>query len=317
VPDLSIVIVNWNTREFLHDCLTSIYSHAGDLMLEIVVVDNASTDGSTMLVREEFPEVRLIENSENIGYARANNQAFDYCSSGLILLLNPDTRILGDALGILVNHMKRHPATGAIGPKIVHPEMRLRVLSCGYQPTLRTLFNHYFFLSALSPHRQTFRGINLRIGVHDDAIREVEWLSGACILVKREVIDQVGPLSEEWFMYAEDMEWCQRMIDGGWRLYHNPNAIIEHRPGSSAKENEWVSTMWVRSLRSYFVHRQHPSRLHLALFDLVLVCGLFMRAMFYSVHASRSKRGQRLMWQEEAKKFRKYAVAALAAWKAG
>lgn len=315
MADLSIVVVNWNTKELLHECLSSIYSNKGVLSPEVIVVDNRSSDGSVQMLLDRFPQVHLILNKENIGYARANNQALKSCTSRLVLLLNPDTRILGDSLELLVDYIENNPEAGALGPKIVHPEMRLKVLSCGYQPTVKTLFNHYFFLSKLFPHSPFFRGINLRMGVHDDKVREVEWLSGACILVRREVIEQVGPLSENWFMYAEDLEWCQRMLDNGWKLYHIPEAIVEHRPGSSAKKNEMVSTMWVRSLRSYFIYREKPSWFHLALFDLVLFIGLSLRSILYSFLAIRFKTEKRSMWQGEAIRFRHYAAAAINSWR--
>lgn len=315
--DLSIIIVNWNTRELLRDCLASIFATAGDVsgrMIEVFVVDNNSSDGSTEMVREQFPQVRLIENQENAGFAVANNQVFPLCSADYVLLLNPDTRVLGDALSVLLTFMKEHPDTGAIGPKIVHPEMRLRVLSCGYQPTVRTIFNQYFFLSSLFPTSRAFRGTNLIIGVHDSQVEPVEWLSGACLLVRKQVIEQVGPLSEEWFMYAEDMEWCHRIAASGWKLYHVPTAVIEHYTNASSDQNKAVAVTWVRNLRSYFVSREHPSRLKLFLFDCVLVSGMFMRAIIYWARSIIDHQ-RRAMWQAEARKFLAYAATSVQCFK--
>jgi GT2 family glycosyltransferase len=307
--DISIVIVNWNTKELLKNCLHSIYSNQGTLQLDVIVIDNASSDLSADMVREAFPQVNLIENTQNVGFAKANNQAFPLCKSEFVLLLNPDTRVLGNALQILVDFLINVPHAGAIGPKVIHPEMRLRVLSCGYQPSIRTLFNQYFFLSSLVPRVSAFRGVNLIMGIHDDKVREVEWISGACLLIRRTVIEQVGALSEEWFMYAEDMEWCERITRAGWKLYHIPQATIEHLVGAGASQNKIVSTMWVQSLHSYYVSRVNASRFKSYFFALILMIGLQIRVIYYNLRAWFAST-QRVLWENEAQKFSAYAKAA-------
>jgi GT2 family glycosyltransferase len=308
--DLSIIIVNWNTKDLLRDCLNSVYSNGDYLTIEVFVVDNNSSDGSKQMIRESFPHVILIENETNVGFSVANNQVFPLCSSNLVMLLNPDTRLSNGTFNILIDYMKEHPNAGAVGPKIIHPDMRLRVLSCGYQPTLKTMFNQYFFLSTLFPNLNTFRGTNLIMGIHDDINREVEWLSGACILVRRNIIDEIGGLNEEWFMYAEDMEWCQRMMASGWKIYHLPEAVIEHRMGASSDQNKEVSTMWVKSLRSYFIGSRNPSRFQLFIFDVILVSGLFLRAGIYAIRSFVNKKKHDL-WKSEARKFISYAMSAM------
>jgi GT2 family glycosyltransferase len=309
-PDLSIVIVNWNTADLLRECLQSVLENAGAIVPEVLVVDNHSSDGSQDMVRQEFPSVRLIANQSNVGFAAANNQAFPECSADLILLLNPDTRVLGEGLAVLVAFMRAHPEAGAIGPKVVHPAGRLRLLSCGYQPTLRTLFNHFSGLSSLFPHSPAFRGLHLVMGRHDDCVRAVEWISGACLLVRKQVIQQAGALSEEWFMYAEDMEWCQRIAAAGWRLYSVPEAVVEHHVGAAASRSKRVSTMWVGSLRSYCVCREPPSFIRLLLLDAVLIAGLGMRALLYFARALVGCR-RRDMWRSEARRFATYTWTAL------
>ena len=309
MPDLSIVIVNWNTCDLLQDCLETVYLDQGNLDLEVFVVDNASTDGSTLMVQERFPQVRLIVNQENVGFARANNQAFPLCQAPYVLLLNSDTRIREGAFFHMLQFMQKHTEAGAIGPKVVHPKMRLRVLSCGYQPTPRTLFNHYFFLSTLFPHWSFFHGLNLIMGIHDDHERPVEWISGSCLLVRRNVIKQVGGLNERWFMYAEDMEWCDRIKKAGWELYHVPGAVIEHYMGASAEKNPKVSTIWIPALREYYINRSAPSQLQLALFDAALIYGLTIRASLYGLRSLVNK-SHRDMWQTERLKFLAYIHSA-------
>ncbi len=189
---------------------------------------------------------------------------------------------------------------------------RLRVLGCGHQPDLRATFNHYFFLSGLFPRVRACEGLHLLLGVHDDRPRAVGWLSGACLAVRREVLDQVGPLSEQWFMYAEDMEWCARMTAAGWELHHVPEAEVEHRLGASADQNAAVSLMPITAGRSYFIHLHRPSALRLLAFDLIRAAGLGMRAAAYfgrGLLASGS--AQRGLWRAKARAFRQYARAAL------
>ena len=303
--DLSIVIVNWNTLPLLRSCLESVLQENESLSMETLVVDNASTDGSADMVSHDFPWVRLIRNSENVGFARANNQAILDSTGRYVFLLNSDTQVKEGAIRTLVQFMDKHPETGAVGPKIIHPQGRLRVLSCGYQPTLRTVFYHYFFLSRLFPNRRAFRGLNL-IGGRDDACAlPVEWLSGAALMVRRQTVEQVGLLDERWFMYAEDMEWCDRIGKAGWTIFHVPDATVAHQFGASGHADERVSTMWVESLHKYYAAMPTSSRFRLALFDLVLTIGFLFRASIYSV--SRLITRQKQLWRIEARRFLRYA----------
>lgn len=309
-PKLSIVIVNWNTQELLKNCLDSIYVNREGLSLQIIVVDNGSLDGSQAMVKTQFPEVRLLAQTENIGFAKANNIAFGYCSADYVMLLNSDTTVHPGTLERLLSFLDKYPQAGAVAPKVSHPHLRLRVLSCGYQPSLLTVFNHYFGLSSMFPHIHFFRGLNLINGIHDDDVRSVEWLSGACIVVRKSIIHQVGGLNENWFMYAEDMEWCLRMSQSGWQLFHIPDVKIDHLVGASSKKNSKASTMWVESLISYYQSSRHPNSLQYMLFRLVLVVGLTMRSAVYFLKGICSK-GNRHMWWEESTLFQAYARAAI------
>jgi len=310
MPNLSIIIVNWNTKDLLADCLDSIMENGHGLSLQIFVVDTDSPDGCAEMVRTRFPDVHLIENETNVGFAAANNQALPLCFAEYVMLLNSDTQIVGNALVVLVDFLNEHPRAGAIGPKIVHPLSRLRTLSCGYQPTLRTIFNHYFFLSRLFPESQTFRGYHLLIDIHDDRPRPVEWLSGACLLVRRQVIEQVGPLREDWFMYVEDLEWCDRISAGGWELIHVPDAVVQHYQGASTQRNKAVSTMWIQNLKEYFVMRSRATRLESSLFSLVLAMGLTFRAVLYWVRGLVQGQSD-VAWRAEGNRFLAHALTAL------
>jgi GT2 family glycosyltransferase len=305
-PDLSVVIVSWNTRELLRACLGSVFETAAGLKLEVFVVDNASTDESAPMVRKHFPQVRLIENKNNLGFAAANNQVFPQCSADLILLLNSDTIVVGNTLKLLVDFIRANPTAGAVGPRLLHPRLKLRVLGCGFQPTLWREFNHQFGLSWLFPKTRLFRGIYLFVKVHDDRVREVEWISGAAMLVRKSVIQQVGDLSERWFMYAEDMEWCRRMLIGGWKLYSVPDAIVEHHLSASTKQSEGGHTLSISAGRSYFVYSQKPSALKLFLFDSVTVVGMLLRATGFFLRSLTDHKHAE-MWRSRARLFARYA----------
>lgn len=305
-PDLSVVIVSWNTRELLRACLSSVFENASALSLEVFVVDNASTDGSAAMVRENFPQVRLIENQNNVGFAAANNQIFPQCSAEFVLLLNSDTVIIDKALQILVDFMRANREAGAVGPRLLHPRLKMRVLGCGHQPTLWREFNHQFGLSRLFPRSRFFRGIYLFVNVHDDKVREVEWISGAVLLVRNDVIKTIGGLSERWFMYAEDMEWCHRMQLAGWKLYSVPSAVVEHHLSASTKQSKNAHVMSIAAGRSYFVHSQNPSVLKLFLFDLVTIVGMLLRATGFFLR-SLTDPHHADMWRSRARLFARYA----------
>lgn len=309
-PQLSIVIVNWNTRDLLENCLNSVYSNCDDLEIEIIVVDNASSDDSQIMVSSLFPKVKLLASDVNLGFAKANNIAFRHCSADYIMLLNSDVTIHSSTLTRLVSFLDETPQAGAVAPKIVHPHLRLRVLSCGYQPTLQTVFNHYFGLSTIFPYLYPFRGLNLLTNIHDDKVRAVEWLSGACIVVRKSVIEKSGELNEDWFMYAEDMEWCLRMTRDGWRLYHIPDVTVDHLLGASSKKDINVSAMWVQSLLSYYQFSQRPNALQYLLFQLIMASGLGIRSTAYWIKGI-METGKRQMWWDESAQFRLYARAAI------
>ena len=311
LPDISIVTISWNTCNLLRKCLHSVFENSAGLKLQIFIVDNASTDSSADMVREEFPEVTLIENPTNVGFARANNQIFPKCDSDLVLLLNPDTVIIESALQQLVYFIRKQPDCGAVGPKLIHPRAGLRVLGCGNQPTLWRVVTHYSFLSSLFPRSRTFEGIHLFVGTHDQTVRDVEWLSGACLLVRRSALINAGGLCEDWFMYAEDWELCARLRKGEWRICHLPSEVVEHHLSASTEQNELASIMPITAGRSYFIKLNKPSTIELFAFDAVRTIGLGLRAVGYFVRGVVRNGPHREMWFHRARTFGHFARAAL------
>ncbi len=295
-PTLSIIIVNWNTGALLCECLRSIARETPDLPHEIIVVDNASTDGSADLVRRESPAVRLIESGANRGYAGGNNLALPAVRGAFIALLNPDTRIEDRALERLVAFLRARPQAGAVGPRLLDPGRRYAVRNGGWQPTIGTVLAHYGGLSRLLPGR--VRGLHTIA----DRRQRVGWLSGACLVVRRAVVAEVGPLHEEWFMYAEDVEWCDRIAGRGWQLWYEPAARVIHldRRSTSQRERRF-STLWAHGLHHHYVRRSRAGWPRILLFDAILAAGLLSRAVLYLARATRAPRQG--LWRAEARAF--------------
>lgn len=303
-PALSIIIVNWNTGRLLGDCLRAIARETPDLSHEVIVVDNASSDDSAALVRRDFPQVRLLESGGNRGYAGGNNLAFPLARGDFVALLNPDTLVEDRALERLVAFLRARPAVGAVGPRLLDPDGRYAIRNGGHQPTTLTLLAHYGGLSRLSGGR--VRGLH----TVTDRRQRVGWLSGACLVVRRAVVDSVGPLREDWFLYAEDVEWCDRIGAHGWQLWYEPAARVVHLDRrSTSQRGRSFSTRWAHGLHHHFVRRTGASRARVMAFDAVLAGGLLSRALLYLLRSTRPAR--REQWRDEARSFVRGAVEIL------
>jgi len=227
---ISIIIVSWNTARLLENCLASILANPPASPFENWVVDNASTDDSPRMVREKFSRVHLIENRENVGFARANNQAIQRCTGKYVLLLNPDTLVESGALQALVDFLDKHPEAGAAGARILNPDGSLQI-SSHPQPTLSRELWRLFHLDSLSPYAE----YPLTKWETNQA-QDVDLLMGACLLLRKEVLDQVGFLDEDYFMYSEEIDLCYRIQRAGWRLFWVPQAKVVHFGGQSTQQ---------------------------------------------------------------------------------
>lgn len=231
--DLSIIIVNWNTQDHLRQCLTSIAETAQSFaswQVETVVVDNASTDDSCSIVRSTFPWVTLIENSSNLGFAVANNIGISCSRSKYVLLLNSDTILHPGALDHLLRFMEDHPRAAAIGPMLLNADGSLQP-SCHPMLTPEREFWRLLFLDHLLP-RATYD-----MSTWDPATpRPVEVIKGACLMLRREALDQVGLLDESYFMYTEEVDLCYRLHQQGWQLWWVPRARVTHFGGVSSRQ---------------------------------------------------------------------------------
>jgi N-acetylglucosaminyl-diphospho-decaprenol L-rhamnosyltransferase len=285
---VSVVIVSFRTPALLAGCLEQLAAEAS--VREVVVVDNASADGSAELVEERFPHVRLIRNTANVGFARAVNQGLPFCSGEYLLLLNPDTVVEKGAIDALVRLLISDPAVAAAGPAIHHPTGRLKVLSGGRQPTVWRMFTHATMLSRLSRTLPFLEGVNLLRGIHDDRPRDVDWLTGACLMLRREAFAAVGGLSERWFMYAEDFELCLRLRRSGWRLVHLPSARIAHYMGASADAGKPQSTAWAVTLHDFYRTDICAGPVADLTWRAVFASQLLSRSLYYTLKSRQARR---------------------------
>jgi len=235
MTDLSIIIVSWNVRELLRRCLASIYAGwPAERPLEVIVVDNASSDGSVEMVRREFPQVQLIANQDNRGFTRANNQGIAASRGRYVLLLNPDTEVLDDALTVMVAYMEAHPKVGVVGPKLLYPDGSVQSSRRRF-PTLATAFLESTILHQWFPDNPAARRYHV-LDQPDDRVQPVDWVVGACLMVRRQAIEAAGLLDEGFFMYSEELDWCRRIKERGWEVVYLPDARVVHHGGKSSEQ---------------------------------------------------------------------------------
>ncbi|MEW6750970.1 MAG: glycosyltransferase family 2 protein [Candidatus Latescibacterota bacterium] len=254
-PALSICIVNWNTCALLHDCLASLFADADSARWEVLVADNASSDGSAEMVRATFPQVHLIACHQNLGFAGGNNLALAQALGRFLLLLNSDTRVQPGGLGRMLAYMEAHPAVGAAGPMLLNEDGTVQ-LSCGRTPGLGLAALDKLLLHKVFPL--------FRLGRWNHAqIRDVGWVTGACLLVRRQVVEEVGLLDSRMFMCYEDLEWCMRIRQAGWKVAYYPFSRVVHLRGQSTRQN--LAGMLVVSQQSlFYLFQKHigSGRLH-------------------------------------------------------
>lgn len=238
--DLSIAIVSWNTKGLLEECLESIFNTTHDIDFEVIVVDNASSDGSIDMVHEKYPQVLLVESAENVGFARANNKAYEVSSGRHFMILNPDTKVLSD-IGPIVRFLDDNESVGAAGCRCVNSDMSIQ----------RNWFDYYpSFFWELIPYSARELAQKLLFQRSVDNQFDTKWVGGQCMTVRREVIESVGGMDPGYFMYSEETDWCFRIRKAGWRICHYPEIAILHYGGQSTKQMQ--SRMLIELYRSKF-----------------------------------------------------------------
>ena len=271
--EVSIIIVNWNTRDILRNCLRSIYEQTNEIDFEVIIVDNASTDGSVEMVKRDFPQAALIENMENRGFAAANNQGLKISKGRYVLLLNSDTVILDNAITKTVTFADSHPEAAVVGCRVLNPDKTLQ-FTCFMFPSLLNMFLSSTYLYKLFPRSKFFGREQMTWWDRND-IREVDVVTGCFMLVRKKAIEQVGMMDEQFFMYAEETDWCYRFKEAGWKVFFAPVAEIIHFGGQSSRQvrEEMLIRLKLSILRFM--------RKHSSLLKYLLACCLMV--VFYAV----------------------------------
>jgi GT2 family glycosyltransferase/lipopolysaccharide/colanic/teichoic acid biosynthesis glycosyltransferase len=258
---LSIIIVNYNVRDFLQQSLRSLEKARKGLKSEIIVVDNASGDGSVEMLRAHFPKVRLVVNSSNEGFAKANNIGLKMARGEYCLLINPDTVVQEDTLRVMLGLLRNHPEVGLAGCKILSPDGSFQLACRRSFPTPWVAFTKLFGLASLAPQSKVFGQYNLTYRDVNESY-EVDAVSGSFMMIRREVYDRVGGLDEEFFMYGEDLDWCYRIQEAGWKIYYVHATSIIHYKGESTKRSSLNEIQTFYAAMHLFV-KKHYGRSHL------------------------------------------------------
>jgi GT2 family glycosyltransferase/lipopolysaccharide/colanic/teichoic acid biosynthesis glycosyltransferase len=236
LPDVSVIIVNYNIRDFLHQSLVSLQNALKGIRSEIFVVDNASDDGSAEMVKRRFPRVRLIANIANLGFAKANNIALKQARGKFLLLINPDTIVQEDTIRVMVEFLRSHPEAGLAGCKILNPDGSFQPACRRGFPTPWIAFAKIVGLSKLFPKTKLFGKYNLTY-LNTEETYPVDAVSGSFMMVRKETLEQVGELDERFFMYGEDIDWCYRIRQAGWQVFYVHSTQIIHYKGESTRRS--------------------------------------------------------------------------------
>jgi len=276
VPEISVVIVNYNVKEFLEQSLVSVEKALANIPAEVIVVDNASRDGSVELVRRNFSNVQLLAQTENLGFARSSNIGIECAKGRYVALLNPDTIVQEDTFAKMLDFMETHPETGLLGCKILNPDGTLQLACRRSFPTPWVAFTKLSGLSRIFSGSKLFGKYNLTY-LDANATCEVDAISGSFMLIRRETLEHVGPLDEMFFMYGEDLDWCYRIRQSGWQVTYFPNTQIVHFKGESSKKAEFDSLKAFYKAMGLFAEKHFKNR-YLLMPYWFLWLGIWLRA---------------------------------------
>jgi GT2 family glycosyltransferase len=292
-PAISVVIVNWNSLAFLRNCLRSIYNVVKEISFEVIVVDNASYDGSAEMCNREFSDVVFVQSDQNLGFSKGNNKGVSVARADTLLFLNPDTELLDDALKQMYVHLHASSSLGAVGCRILNTDFSLQLAYIQAFPTIVNQTLGTDLLIRLFP-KSSHWGFAAMLSGNENPV-PVEVIAGSCIMVKREVFDKVGGFDEEFPMYAEDVALCYMIRKAGFEIeYRGVGSVVHHcgKSSSAAKENHFSALMQRQSMALFFRKTRGP--LYVRLFNLTTAaCALVRFACFpilYAVQKSVAKR---------------------------
>lgn len=276
MKELSIIIVNWNTRDYLKECLLSLKEGLSGIDAEIWVVDNNSADGSVEMLGREFSYVNVIENKNNVGFGRANNQAIKKSNAEYILLLNPDTRVKKEAVSLMLSSLKEKENIAIAGPKVLNEDGSIQYECARQYPTAWNQFMVETTLYKRFPKSRIFGSYLMSYWDHKEA-REVDCISGSCMMIKRSVLDKVSLFDESFFMYAEDVDLCYRIKKAGYKIWYLADAEIIHYQGRSSHQAPFAMSLAAReSMMKYFSKHHGYLSVFLYRFLLFLACSFMI-----------------------------------------
>lgn len=297
---LSIAIVNWNTGELLAQCLSSIFEHPPSADSEVFVVDNHSSDESILLARQRFPRVNYLLNGTNLGFPAANNQAIRQSRGEYVLLLNPDTIVRKGALDVMVAFLDQHADAGAAGARLLNPDGSLQP-SCSPAPTLYREFLRMFHLGGVRPD-----GYHAMESWDINKPHQIDVLLGACIMVRKEVLDTIGLMDEAYYMYSEEVDLCERIRRAGWSIFWVPQAQVVHYGGQSTRLA--ATEMFLQLYRAkIFFFRKHRGRWSSIAYKLILYLAGLARLVSLPLALLKSDRRQKQL--EMAGNYRRLLTA--------
>lgn len=277
--DISVCIVNWNTRELLFNCIDSIRKKTSGVSYEIIVVDNNSSDASAEMVKQQFPDCKLIASKENFGFSRGNNAGLKEAEGKYIFFLNPDTVLATNALLGMFRFMEKNQGVGAVGCKLLNHDGSIQYICARTFPTLWNQFCYLMLLNRLFPKSKQFSTIEMGYWNHLDS-RDVDCLSGACIFARKQIIDKLEGFDDTFYMYAEDVDLCYRIGQEGWRLYYLADEAICHLEGQSSKQRaqKYFSVIAQRDSTTYFFLK-HFGKMQAYLYKLLTFAGSMFRLL--------------------------------------
>jgi GT2 family glycosyltransferase len=287
--DVSIIIVAWNVRELLYDCLESVYNETKGISFEVIYVDNASKDGSAEMVRKKFPKVKMIKNEKNEGFIKANNEGIQIAEGRYVLLLNSDTIILDNAIAKTVKFADEHPEAAVVGCKVLNPDKTLQ-RSCFMYASLLNLLLSATYLYKIFPKSKFFGRERMTWWDFND-VREVETVCGSFSLVRKKAIKQVGLMDETYFVYGDDPDWCYRFHKNGWKILFTPEPEIIHYGGQTTKQMTGKFRLQLSGSSLIFM-RLHRSKLAFPFARLLIALFLFLRVPYWLVVAMLQKKGR-------------------------
>jgi GT2 family glycosyltransferase len=304
---LSIITVSYNTRDMLDHCLSTVLINKVNLELEIFVIDNASTDGSVQMVRKKYPTVNLIENSENIGFAAACNQAIRLVNTEYILLLNPDVIISEDTLEKMINHMEKHKRVGITGCKIINESGKIE-RSAFPRPSLFNEINDIlgkFRIERILPANLTRRKYDKLAKTGKEPF-SVYWVCGACLMIRKKVVDEIGLLDENYFLFSEDVDWCCRAKEKGWVVTYYPWTKVIHYIGFSSRNNidGLRNRIYFSYKRRFYFAIKYFSKSSISILKLIILLDLLFSILVTNIRRDISPIRKKTMFKTYVEVFR-------------